>query len=272
MNDISLDCKKAPAPFDENYFKTHTYGIEDEYYIACGFEEELPLWKEQEASGKRTAFNKSAFFDPGRFFLKRGVSRPAIVYYILLILVFNIIMLFPVLSALEDNAAVQELEEPRYTYAEAMRMRDSMLGDEIDGYPIIFLITNDSGDSSFNAAKNKYLNIVKSDEYKQLNEYAKQAAEYERLTSNTERKISFKLNVLPIVLYFFLLVAANFVISLFADHIYSQWARKQILAVMADLPTGEISEKRFTALAEIHYRKQLEKAVETKRFFDNLNG
>lgn len=270
MNDISLDCEKTPATFDENYFRTHTYGIEDKYYIACGLEEELPLWKSQETSGKHTSFNKNAFFDPGRFFLKRGVSRPAAVYYAFLILVFNIIMLFPALSAIDDAAAVQDLEEPRYTYAEAMSMRDSMLGDEIDGYPIIFLITNDSGDSSFNAAKNKYLNIVKSDEYKQLNEYAKQAAEYERAASNSERKISFKLNVLPIVLYFFLLVATNFVISLFADHIYSQWARKQILCIMADLENGEMSEKRFPALAERHYRKQFEKALDTKDFFDNF--
>lgn len=272
MNDISLNDEKSPAPFDENYFRTHTYGIEDEYYIACGFEEELPLWKEQEASGRRTAFNKNAFFDPGRFFLKRGVSRPAIVYYIFLILVFNIIMLFSVSFARKDAAAVQELEEPRYTYAEAVQIRDSMLGDEIDGYPIYFLITNDSGDSDFNTAKNKYLKIVKSDEYIQLNKYIKQAAEYERASSDTERKISFKLKVLPIGLYFLLLILTNFVISLFADHIYSQWARKQILAVMADLPTGEISKKRFTALAEVHYRKQLEKAAETKRFFDDLNG
>lgn len=272
MNYISLDCEKAPAPFDENYFRTHTYGIEDKYYIACGLEEELPLWKSQETSVKHTAFNKKAFFDPGRFFLKRGVSRPAIVYYILLILVFNIIMLFPAFSALDDAASVQELEEPRYTYAEAMSMRDSMLGNEIDGYPIIFLITNDSGDSDFNTAKNKYLDIVKSDEYKQLNEYAKQAAEYERAASNSERKIYFKLKVLPIVLYFFLLATANFVTSLFADHIYSQWARKQILCIMADFENGEMSEKHFLALAERHYRKQFEKALDTKDFFDSLKG
>lgn len=272
MNDISLDCEKTPAPFDENYFKTHTYGIEDEYYIACGLEEELPLWKSQETSGKHTAFNKKAFFDPGRFFLERGVSRPAAVYYAFLILVFNIIMLFSVSFAREDAAAVQNLEEPRYTHAEVMRMKESLLGREIDGYPLIVLISHDTGDSSFNAAKNKYLKIINSDEYKQLNEYAKQAQEYEYAVKNAESHISLKTNFLPLALYIPFVVVINFIISFFADYIYSQWARKQILCIMAGFENGEMTEKRFTALAERHYRKQFEKALDTKDFFDNFKG
>lgn len=267
MNDIILDTEKPPVPFDESYFDTHTYGIEDKYYTACGLECELPLWKSMEKKGKRLSFNKKAFLDPGRFFLGRCISSWGAAYYFLLMAVLAVCCFFSVEYTAVTAPDIPE--EPRYSYAEARRMQQSLIDDVIGDCPLYILLRKDMElVPELEAVRRKLNKVMESDEYKQLTEYMEQAREYETAAANAEKQKEFKLKTLPYLLYISFLFAINLVVSLFADHIYSRWARKQIICILADYETGEMSEWRFKALAEAHFTKQMRKASEVNDTFN----
>lgn len=264
MNDILLDTEKKTAPFDGNYFSSHTYGIEDKYYYACGLESELPLWKRQEATGKRIAFNKNAFLDPIRFFFKRGMSAWLTVYSIALFISFSVLFSLSV-SYVYSGEEITLPEEPRYSYSESCRMRETLIDDAIGDCPRYILLRQDTElVPELEATRRKLNEVMKSDEYKQLTEYMEQAHEYETAVSKAEARHSFIFDKLPVLVYLPCFFAVNLIISLFSDYIYSQWARKQILGIIVLYEEGERTEKRFSALAEASFRRQIQNAANIK--------
>lgn len=257
---------KKSESYDENYFDTHTNGIDDRLLIAAGVKNELAVWKKLDRRRNKLSFSKYAFLGGAGAWLSSGMPCRSLIFMLINIIIVNISVQYAMV--ISDNTPEMEtfraMTPPKYTVSEVSALIDAQTADFSDIEKQLFMQALAYGKDVYpgDTAErfNKYRSIVKSKAYKELYKEKDLAMEYEHARRLAEESKRLIIKPVAVIFLYVLQFGFNFLISVFFNYAYSQTMRRKILSVMASHDVID-SEEQFLELLRFDDRRSRESAM-----------
>lgn len=223
--------------YNEEYFKSHTLGLEDKFFIAAGAEKNLPRWKRLDKKKHAFNFDYEAFIKGPNAYFRRGMNTVGNISMLLHIIVF-LIFSFRFAALDFGTDAVREYlaaEKPPYSYSEAADREYQYLSPYMEYLGIIYRYENEGVELTpeLQEIYDEYNEKINSDEYKTLCGDADRALEYEALQNNAEMSVKPVFRISAVIELLRAVVIVRTVFSLFTDRIYLRKTRNRILEAIA---------------------------------------